>query len=176
MNNGSNHRLVRRVGVLASVAMVVCLTAGCGGAGSQVPNAKVPAASGHAADVSKCATASRQAMKILDGRIHNGEKPTIADVAPGDGGWYLAASATGTEPIDHNHVGVGLWAASSDPTKDGFSGQLQPLNSWANRAEQTPQPSATVTPGSLSAASMSPTSAAAKKATACMITDSRTSD
>lgn len=173
-------RRARRSGAIAALVVLSALTAGCTGAGNQVPNAKVPVASGHAADVSNCATASRSAIQQLDGQIHNGERPQAADVVKQGNAWYVAASATGTEAVDHGHVGIGLWQATSDPKADPFSGKLIPLNSWAVRAEQQPSASASATASASASASaagsLSPTSSAAKHATSCMITDSRTSN
>jgi predicted small secreted protein len=173
---------MRRPLAIAAVVVSAMLLAGCSGANNQQYGAKQPIKSG-AASNSSCKPASRSAVSNLNGRIHDGENIDLADVVRDGGTWYLAASATGEEDVDHGHVGIGIWATTSDPRATRFTGTIVPLNSYAFQAESLPtaSPSATAAASasasaSAASANFNPNSAAAKRAKKCMITDSSLND
>ena len=74
----------------------------------------------------------------------------FANVAKGDGGWYLAATIVPSDSKDANDDELTIWATDSDPTAEDWDGTIYAVNQTAKDATSDESQSASPAPSSFS--------------------------
>ncbi|PZF57333.1 hypothetical protein DEJ23_07545 [Curtobacterium sp. MCSS17_008] len=150
--------------LLGAATLALLLTA-CdpGGAQNINPVGKVPGEEEPSRSV-ECAVASSAAVDAIGTAVGPHDTTEFANVAEGDGGWYLATSIVPSDSKDANDDELTIWATTSDPTADDWDGTIYAVNENAKEATSDESQSASPAPSSFSA-----DSDAAKRAESCAV-------
>lgn len=149
--------------LLGAATLALLLTA-CdpGGAQNIDPVGKVPGDE-QKSQSAECAVASSNAVDAIGTAVGPHDTTDFANVAEGDGGWYLAASIVPSDSKDANDDELTIWATETDPTSQDWDGTIYAVNQTAKDAtsdesRSSPAPSA-----------FSADSDAAKRAESCAV-------
>ncbi|WIE75517.1 hypothetical protein [Curtobacterium sp. MCSS17_007] len=150
--------------LLGAATLAFLLTA-CdpGGAQNIDPVGKVPGDQEQSRSA-ECAVASSKAVDAIGTAVGPHDTTEFANVAEGDGGWYLAASIVPSDSKDANDDELTIWATTTDPTADDWDGTIYAVNDNAKDATSDESKSASPAPSSFSA-----DSDAAKRAESCAV-------
>ncbi|MBT2502012.1 hypothetical protein [Curtobacterium sp. ISL-83] len=153
---------------LIGAATIALLLTACspGDAQNINPVGKVPGAE-EKSQPAACSVASKAAVDRIAAAVGAHDTTEVANVAKADGGWYLGADIVPADSHDPNQDEVTIWATTTDPTKDGFDGQLYAVNKAAKDASAARTASASPAPSSFTAGSTG-----ARKVKSCVVESS----